>query len=872
MRNKLLITYIISFFFIFINFKAFSDQQFNFEITEIEILEEGNLFKGNKRGKIVSDNGILIKANNFTYNKSKNILNANGKVIIEDLINKYQIFSDEIKYFKNQDLIITNGNSKAIDDNKKIITSKIFEYDRQNNIINAKDNVTIEDELNKYKLFTNDITYKRNFSEIISNGNTNLIVENKYNIKSKNVTFYEKEKIIKSKYKTQIKDNNSKLYNIENFSYSINNQIIKGENITIVTNFNLPKSDKFVFSSGIINLNNSNFIAKDTEILIHNTVFGNNENEPRLKGVSSKKINELTTINKGIFTSCKNNDKCPPWSIKAEKIVHDKANKKITYDNSVLKIYDIPVFYFPKFFHPDPTVDRQSGFLQPRISNSNILGNSFTLPYYNVISSNKDNTFSTTIFDENTQMFQNEFRQKNKNSNFIADLGYVNNFKSNLFNKKKNISHLFAKYNLDLDLNNFQTSDLSLSVEKVTNDSYLKVFNSYFNEGSLTPKNEEILKNDLKLNVENESFTFSGGTTIFENLKLNNSDRYQYILPYYDFNRSFDTNLQFLNISFNSSGSNNLNETNIIKSKIINDLYFNSIDFFTDSGFKNNLNFNLKNLNTVGKNSTEYKSNPEVELLSNIEFRSSLPLIKKDYNHNNLLIPKFSLKYSPSDMKNYADDEKIINVNNIFHENRLGLDDSFEAGKSLTVGLDYKKTKTADINKYFEFKLATTLRDKEENLIPKTSTLNRKHSNLFGSIKNNFSENIQLDYNFSIDNNFNTFEKHDLNTIFTLNNLVTEFNFLQETGEIGDTDVLENKTTYAIDENNFISFKTRRNRSINLTEYYNLVYEYKNDCLTAGIKYNKTYYEDRELKPEEDILFTLTLFPITSYEQKVNYD
>ena len=137
-----------------------------------------------------------------------------------------------------------------------------------------------------------------------------------------------------------------------------------------------------------------------------------------------------------------------------------------------------------------------------------------------------------------------------------------------------------------------------------------------------------------------------------------------------------------------------------------------------------------------------------MELVSNIEFRSSLPLIKKDENYNNLLIPKFSLRYSPNDMKNYANDEKIINVNNIFHENRLGLDDSFEAGKSLTVGLDYKKTKTADINKYFEFKLATTLRDKEENLIPKTSTLNRKHSNIFGSIKNSFSENIQLDYNF----------------------------------------------------------------------------------------------------------------------------
>ena len=35
-----------------------------------------------------------------------------------------------------------------------------------------------------------------------------------------------------------------------------------------------------------------------------------------------------------------------------------------------------------------------------------------------------------------------------------------------------------------------------------------------------------------------------------------------------------------------------------------------------------------------------------------------------------------------------------------------------------------------------------------------------------------------------------------------------------------------------------------KRKTDNLTEYYNLVYEYKNDCLTAGVKYNKEYYED----------------------------
>ena len=47
------------------------------------------------------------------------------------------------------------------------------------------------------------------------------------------------------------------------------------------------------------------------------------------------------------------------------------------YKDVLLQIYDVPVLYFPKFFHPDPTVKRQSGLLQPRLNSSNILGVQF---------------------------------------------------------------------------------------------------------------------------------------------------------------------------------------------------------------------------------------------------------------------------------------------------------------------------------------------------------------------------------------------------------------------------------------------------------------------------------------------------------------
>ena len=123
---------------------------------------------------------------------------------------------------------------------------------------------------------------------------------------------------------------------------------------------------------------------------------------------------------KAFFTTCKN-DNCPPWQLKAKEINHDKEKKIISYKDAWLEIYDKPVIYFPKFFHPDPTVKRQSGFLMPQLIDSSDLGLSFKLPYYNVISDNKDFTFTPRIFSENEGLFQNEYRQVNKNSKHIID-------------------------------------------------------------------------------------------------------------------------------------------------------------------------------------------------------------------------------------------------------------------------------------------------------------------------------------------------------------------------------------------------------------------------------------------------------------------
>ena len=221
-------------------------------------------------------------------------------------------------------------------------------------------------------------------------------------------------------------------------------------------------------------------------------------------------------------------------------------------------------------------------------------------------------------------------------------------------------------------------------------------------------------------------------------------------------------------------------------------------------------------------------------------------------------------------MKNNSSESRLLTTDNIFGINRLGISDSYEAGKSLTFGIDLKKENKDNLEEFFEIKLAAVLRDDKEVKIPTSSSLNRTTSNLFGSVENSFSEFFSLNYDFAIDNDFNKFEHNAIEAELSVNNFVTTFNFLEKTGETGDINTLENISKLNIDDQNSLIFKTRRNRKISLTEYYDLVYEYQNDCLTAGIKYRKTYYEDGDLKPNEDLFFTITLFPLTSLDQKID--
>ena len=143
--------------------------------------------------------------------------------------------------------------------------------------------------------------------------------------------------------------------------------------------------------------------------------------------------------------------------------------------------------------------------------------------------------------------------------------------------------------------------------------------------------------------------------------------------------------------------------------------------------------------------------------------------------------------------------------------------------------------------------------------------MNKKQSNLFGQLNLRPNNHVSLNYDFSVTDNLDMIEYNSIIANFNYKNFNTSFNILEERGVVGDTNIIQNSTSYTFDKSNSIKFNTRKNRNLNLTEYYDLVYQYQNDCLIAGIQYKKNYYNDADIKPVDELFFTITIVPLTTF-------
>ena len=115
-----------------------------------------------------------------------------------------------------------------------------------------------------------------------------------------------------------------------------------------------------------------------------------------------------------------------------------------------------------------------------------------------------------------------------------------------------------------------------------------------------------------------------------------------------------------------------------------------------------------------------------------------------------------------------------------------------------------------------------------------------------------------------MDHNYNDLNYNEIGATFNLEMFKFNLDYLQEKKHIGNNEYVKAGINIGSDKSGIFSFQTKKNLIKDSSEYYDLSYEYMNDCLRAGLVYRREFYEDSELETENSLMFKITLIPFGS--------
>lgn len=231
-----------------------------------------------------------------------------------------------------------------------------------------------------------------------------------------------------------------------------------------------------------------------------------------------------TQLYKVAATSCAIcGDRPPLWEIRAERVVHDEAARQMWFEDATFRIRGAPVMWVPRLRMPDPSQDRATGLMLPRLRTTDLLGLGFKLPYFIKLGDSRDLTLTPYVSSETTTL-EAAYRQAYLNGDLavsgamsVDSIGPAGDARG----------YLFAQGNFALR-NGYQ---LEFGIESVTDDAYLLDY-GYSDKDRLTSAiSLERVRADEMIRTE---------LAIIKSLRVGESDA---SLPPYLFSAAYDRRL-----------------------------------------------------------------------------------------------------------------------------------------------------------------------------------------------------------------------------------------------------------------------------------------------------------------------------------------
>lgn len=577
-----------------------------------------------------------------------------------------------------------------------------------------------------------------------------------------------------------------------------------------------------------------------------------------------------TQFRRGVFSPCElcreDPSRAPLWQIKAAEVTHDQESQDIIYRDAWLEFFGIPVIYTPYFSHPDPTVDRRSGFLAPTVGSSDFLGFSTTIPYYWVIDDTKDLTIAPILSTEQGINLTGEYRQLFENGEIeIAGSATIADRDENDGNVEEDRfrGHIDAEGKFDID----STWRWGFDVNRTTDDTYLRAFDFNTERTLESTAYLEGLKGRNHAAVRGFAYQGLRSTDVDGEIPI--------VVPLADYNfvsepgvglpgarYTADANLQVLTREEgrDSRRLSLITGYHVPYTSPLGDLYELTAQLQTDGYWVNGVDRNSNDVNPANAPGSDTTG----RVFPQLAVKWRYPWTRQDGSFRQVIEPIVQGVLAPNGsnpgtIPNEDSQDFEFDDTNLFNLNRFAGNDRVDSGSRIDYGLKWTATfgdegsAGALIGQSYRF-------SENRDAFAEGSGLEDQESDIVGRVQLTPIKYVDLLYRFRLDKDDYNADRNefDLNIGPPALNLDLSYFFISqtqdpETDEFGDREELRFGINSRLSEYWSVGFSHRRDLIEDSSLETAISLAYQDDCfLIEGIA-ERTSFSDRDIEPEDSV-------------------
>ena len=575
---------------------------------------------------------------------------------------------------------------------------------------------------------------------------------------------------------------------------------------------------------------------------------------------------ERTTLDRAVYSPCEvcEDGGDPLWQIKAERVVHDSVSRTVAYRNARLELLGVPVLYTPYFYHPDPTVERRTGFLAPGFGSSSELGLTLETPFYIDLAPNRDLVLSPLFTTDAGVLLGATYRDLQRfglteieGAVTSTDAAGKRDADGNLQPRDGNEvrGHVDAqgRYNPN------DTDRVGFDLRLASDDSFLRRYDI---------SNSNVL--------ENRGFVERFGTRSYAGLNVygfqslrerDDQDEIPFVLPLAEV-QAFGPRDRFggrsdLGVSVLGLGRQEGLDTRRFSAE--GGWQLPQIGRFGDV---RTLRLSLRGdiYNTDGNPETlgdDGDTNTTGRVVPSLAADWGLPLVGETGRWAHVIEPRVAFSFTPSNLNKSSipnEDSRVFEFDetNLFEAERFTGIDRVESGASLAYGLNFDSLGPAAWQ--VAGVVGQVVRTGPDDLFPDGSGLEDELSDIVGRVEVRPSEWLDVGYRFRLDKSSSTFRRSDLTLGFGPPRLRFDIQYLRLSDELPEQDLRRRQELVAgvrlqMLDSLAVGVRTRRDLEEDRTvsTQYGLIYT--NPCLVLVAGLEQSFNQLGEL--DDEVTFQL---------------